>query len=126
MSSKLEELTKLLDSMQAALQQAQGGSFKTALVFIPIFGPRPSKCELVQMLAAQNFSATETLITFHRSPEGRSDIILVSTPESDRNVPGWKWYKSEGIDKPEGCLYRFSPALNAAFKEWRELAPTDL
>lgn len=126
MSSKLEELSKLLDSMQEALNQAQGGAFKTALVFIPIFGPRPSKDELVKLLSDQGFHAAETLISFHRSPEDRNDIILVSTPESDRNLPDWKWYKSMGLEKPEGSLWRFNPSLNKAFKAWRESSPTDL
>jgi hypothetical protein len=126
MSSKLEELSKLLDSMQETLNQVQGSSFKSAIVLIPMFGPRPTKKELVRMLSDQSFHAAEVLIAFHRSPEGRNDIILVSTPESDRSLPGWKWYKYEGLEKPVGSLHRFSPALNTAFRAWRESTPTDL
>lgn len=126
MSSKLEDLSKLLDSMQEILNQAQGRSFKIALVFIPMFGPRPTKSQLMQMLSDQGFHATEILVTFHRSPEGRDDIILVSTPESDIDLAGWKWYRSAGLDKPLGYLYRFSADLNQTFGAWRESAPTDL
>ena len=52
MSTKLEEITKLLDGLQSALNQSAGNSFGVVFVFMPCMGRRPSKGDLKTMLAS--------------------------------------------------------------------------
>ena len=118
MSSKLEEITKLLDGLQSALNKSTGYSFERIFVFIPWAGRRPSSHDLEAMLAMHGMVADEILITFHRSPEGRDDIILVSTPGSTRKIKGWSWYELKGLTGESGPI-RFNESLNKYFAQWQ-------
>jgi hypothetical protein len=118
MSTKLEEITKLLDGLQSALNQSAGNSFGEVFVFMPLTGRRPSKDELKAMLVSYGIAADEVLASFHRSPEGREDVLLVATPGNSKKIEGWKWYQTKGLAN-EVSLYRVSESLNAHFAQWR-------
>ena len=118
MSTKLEEITKLLDGLQSALNQSAGNSFGVVFVFMPCMGRRPSKGDLKTMLASHGMIVDDVLATFHRSPEGRDDVLLVATPGNSKKIEGWKWYQTKGLAN-EVSLYRVSESLNAQFAEWR-------
>jgi hypothetical protein len=118
MSSKLEDITKLLDGLQSALNQSTGNSFERIFVFIPWAGRHPSGDELKMMLAMHGMIADEMIVSFHRSPEGRDDIILVSTPGSARKIEGWSWYELKGLTGESGPI-RFNASLNKYFAQWQ-------
>ena len=124
MTTRLDEITKLLDGLQSSLNESMGNSFKEAFVFISWDGRRPKSGDLKTMLSAYGMNVDKVYQSFHRSPAGRNDIILVSTPGSTKRLNGWKWYKAEGLTGEES-LYRFNESLNRHYADWKNQPPTD-
>jgi hypothetical protein len=124
MTTKLDEITKLLDGLQSSLNEAIGNSFKEVFVFISWEGRRPKGDDLRTMLLTYGMNVDRIYQSFHRSPEGRNDIILVSTPGCTKRLDGWKWYQTEGLTG-EISLYRFNESLNKHYAAWKNDPPTD-
>ena len=124
MTTRLDEITKLLDGLQSSLNESMGNSFKEAFAFISWEGRRPKGDELKTMLSTYGIYVDKIYQSFHRSPEGRNDIILISTPGSTKRLDNWKWYKAEAL-AGEVSLYRFNESLNRHYAAWKDQPPTD-
>jgi hypothetical protein len=118
--SRNDAIEQQLNAIEASLNSLTGASINEAWVLCPIATKRPDSVTAMAWLELCGVKAQTVCVLPHRSPNGRTDICLVTLPGFINELPEpWLYVQFSTIGGEDNCAWLHT-TLNNSYRQWRQ------